>query len=112
MKPTPLFIALSLLWQPAHALDVAQEAAPVRKVVRDTQTRDPVFGNWLFRGEFARESFSGFNPDYRIAIGDKLQVQLWGGVEFDQSLLVDHQGNIFLPKVGPVKVAGVRNEQL
>ncbi|WP_421277034.1 polysaccharide biosynthesis/export family protein [Aeromonas veronii] len=96
----------------AHGLEVAQEAAPVRKVVSDTQTRDPVFGNWLFRGEFARESFNGFNPDYRIAIGDKLQVQLWGGVEFEQSLLVDHQGNIFLPKVGPVKVAGVRNEQL
>ncbi len=105
-------MVFALLLQPAHGLEVAQEAAPVRKVVSDTQTRDPVFGHWLFRGEFARESFNGFNPDYRIAIGDRLQVQLWGGVEFDQSLLVDHQGNIFLPKVGPVKVAGVRNEQL
>lgn len=107
-----LALATAVMTPPAHGLEIAQEAAPVRKVVSDTQTRDPVFGHWLFRGEFARESFNGFNPDYRVAIGDKLQVQLWGGVEFDQSLLVDHQGNIFLPKVGPVKVAGVRNEQL
>ncbi|PXV57698.1 UNVERIFIED_ORG: protein involved in polysaccharide export with SLBB domain [Aeromonas veronii] len=112
IRAASLALVTALIIPPAYGLGVAQEAAPVRKVVSDTQTRDPVFGNWLFRGEFARESFNGFNPDYRIAIGDKLQVQLWGGVEFDQSLLVDHQGNIFLPKVGPVKVAGVRNEQL
>ncbi len=112
LRTTSLALVAALMIPQAYGLEVAQEAAPVRKVVSDTQTRDPVFGNWLFRGEFARESFNGFNPDYRIAIGDKLQVQLWGGVEFEQSLLVDHQGNIFLPKVGPVKVAGVRNEQL
>lgn len=112
LRTTSLALVAALMIPQAYGLEVAQEASPVRKVVSDTQTRDPVFGNWLFRGEFARESFNGFNPDYRIAIGDKLQVQLWGGVEFEQSLLVDHQGNIFLPKVGPVKVAGVRNEQL
>jgi protein involved in polysaccharide export with SLBB domain len=107
-----LALGLAITLQPAHGLEISQDADPVRKIVTDTQTRDPVFGNWLFRGEFARESFNGFNPDYRIAIGDRLQVQLWGGVEFDQPLTVDHQGNIFLPKVGPIKVAGVRNEQL
>lgn len=112
IKPSLLALSLGLLLQPAYALEISQEGAPVRKVITDTQTRDPVFGHWLFRGEFARESFNGFNPDYRIAIGDRLQVQLWGGVEFDQPLTVDHQGNIFLPKVGPIKVAGVRNEQL
>lgn len=112
LRTTSLALVAALMIPQAYGLEVAQEASPVRKVVSDTQTRDLVFGNWLFRGEFARESFNGFNPDYRIAIGDKLQVQLWGGVEFEQSLLVDHQGNIFLPKVGPVKVAGVRNEQL
>ena len=112
LKPSLLALGLGMLLQPAFALEISQEAAPVRKVITDTQTQDPVFGNWLFRGEFARESFNGFNPDYRIAIGDRLQVQLWGGVEFDQPLTVDHQGNIFLPKVGPIKVAGVRNEQL
>nr|WP_241462277.1 polysaccharide biosynthesis/export family protein [Aeromonas finlandensis] len=112
LKPSLLALGLALCLQPAHALEISQDADPVRKVVTDTQTRDPVFGNWLFRGEFARESFNGFNPDYRIAIGDRLQVQLWGGVEFDQPLTVDQQGNIFLPKVGPIKVAGVRNEKL
>ena len=106
-------ISLSLLAAPPlQALEVAQDAAPIRPVSSDTQTADPVFGHWLFRGEFGRESFNGFNPDYRITIGDKLQIQLWGGIEFNQSLTVDHQGNVFLPQVGPVKVAGVRNEKL
>ena len=108
-----LAIALSLLAAPPlQALEVAQDAAPIRPVSSDTQTADPVFGHWLFRGEFGRESFNGFNPDYRITIGDKVQIQLWGGIEFNQSLTVDHQGNVFLPQVGPVKVAGVRNEKL
>jgi len=106
-------ISLSLLAAPPlQALEVAQDAAPIRPVSSDTQTADPVFGHWLFRGEFGRESFNGFNPDYRITIGDKVQIQLWGGIEFNQSLTVDHQGNVFLPQVGPVKVAGVRNEKL
>lgn len=106
-------ISLSLLAAPPlQALEVAQDAAPIRPVSSDTQTADPVFGHWLFRGDFGRESFNGFNPDYRITIGDKVQIQLWGGIEFNQSLTVDHQGNVFLPQVGPVKVAGVRNEKL
>ncbi|MGL4778670.1 MAG: polysialic acid transporter, partial [Aeromonas veronii] len=78
LRTTSLALVAALMIPQAYGLEVAQEAAPVRKVVSDTQTRDPVFGNWLFRGEFARESVNGFNPEYRIAIGDKLQVQLWG----------------------------------
>lgn len=112
LAPSLLALTLAGLLPGAQALEVSQDAAPVRPVSSDTQTGDPVFGHWLFRGEFARESFNGFNPDYRIAIGDRLQVQLWGGIEFNQTLTVDHQGNIFLPKVGPVHVAGTRNEKL
>lgn len=112
LAPSLLTLTLAGLLPGAQALEVSQDAAPVRPVSSDTQTGDPVFGHWLFRGEFARESFNGFNPDYRIAIGDRLQVQLWGGIEFNQTLTVDHQGNIFLPKVGPVHVAGTRNEKL
>lgn len=109
---TPLALALALLPLHLSALEVAQDAAPVNKMVTDTQTRDQVFGNWMFGGEFARQSFNGFNPDYRLTIGDRVQVQIWGGVEFNQSLTIDQQGNIFLPKVGPIKVAGTRNDQL
>lgn len=71
-----------------------------------------VFGAQLFTGAFAREGATLFNPDYLIATGDTLQVRLWGAFEFDNPLVVDPQGNVFLPNVGPVRVRGVRNADL
>ena len=71
-----------------------------------------VFGRHLFRGEFKDESFTGFNPNYQLAVGDKVRLQVWGAVELTQELTVDPQGNIFIPKVGPVTVLGVRNDKL
>lgn len=71
-----------------------------------------VFGAQLFTGSFARPGATQFNPDYLIATGDRLQVRIWGGFTFDTVLAVDPQGNIFLPHVGPVKVLGVRNQDL
>lgn len=71
-----------------------------------------VFGANLFTGAFARQGAAQFNPDYLIAIGDKLQVLMWGAFEFSEELTVDPQGNVFLPHVGPVKVLGVRNKDL
>lgn len=71
-----------------------------------------VFGANLFTGAFAREGATQFNPDYVLAIGDTVQVKLWGAFEFDSKLLVDPKGNVFLPHVGPVTVLGVRNKDL
>jgi protein involved in polysaccharide export with SLBB domain len=71
-----------------------------------------VFGAQLFTGSFARQGATQFNPDYLIASGDTLQVRLWGAYEFDSQLVVDPQGNVFLPHVGPVTVRGVRNQEL
>lgn len=71
-----------------------------------------VFGANLFSGAFAREGATQFNPDYAIAVGDKIQVRLWGAFEFDAPLTVDPKGNIFIPHVGPVHVLGVRNQDL
>ncbi len=71
-----------------------------------------VFGEQLFTGRFAIEQFSGFNPDYKISIGDKITVRLWGPINYQETLTVDPQGNIFIPMVGPIKVAGVKNSEL
>lgn len=77
-----------------------------------TNLRSDVFGANLFTGAFAREGATQFNPDYAIAIGDKIQVRFWGAFEYDAPLTVDPKGNIFLPHVGPVTVLGVRNQDL
>lgn len=71
-----------------------------------------VFGANLFTGTFARQGATQFNPDYAMAVGDKIQIRLWGAFEFDAPLTVDPKGNIFLPHAGPVQVLGVRNQDL
>ena len=71
-----------------------------------------VFGANLFTGNFARQGATQFNPDYAVAVGDQIQVRLWGAFEFEQILTVDPKGNIFIPNAGPVAVQGVRNQDL
>jgi len=72
-----------------------------------------IFGAQLFNGTSAESGATvGFNPGYILNPGDSIQVRLWGAFTFDGSLQVDPKGNIFLPNVGPVKVAGVSNSQL
>jgi protein involved in polysaccharide export with SLBB domain len=72
-----------------------------------------IFGAQLFNGTSADSGATvGFNPGYILNPGDSIQVRLWGAFTFDGSLQVDPKGNIFLPNVGPVKVAGISNSQL
>lgn len=71
-----------------------------------------VFGSQIFSGRFAHEGFSGFNPDYQLAVGDRVSLRLWGAFNHDAAHPIDAQGNIFVPNVGPVKVLGVRNGEL
>ncbi len=71
-----------------------------------------VFGAQLFTGAFSQPGATQFNPDYAIAIGDQIEVRLWGAFAFEQTLTVDPRGNIFLPHAGPVQVLGVRNREL
>ena len=75
-------------------------------------SKSKVFGEWIFNGSFAQNNIQGFNPNYKIAFGDKVVVKIWGAIEQELRLVVDKQGNIFLPEVGPVKVIGVENAKL
>lgn len=75
----------------------------------------PMYGYQLFSGApstFAPLDNIPVTPDYTIGPGDELIVQLWGQVEASQSVVVDRNGLINLPKVGPVSVAGVRYQNL
>lgn len=92
--------------------DTVRSPGPASAETEITDDWPPVFGSRLFTGAFSKQPFAGFNPDYQIMIGDQVRVQLWGAIEFGEVLQVDAQGNIFLPKVGPVEVAGVRNDAL
>lgn len=88
--------------------------APVPVLPPDpfTASRPVVFGSQIFTGRFGAEPFSGFNPNYQVAVGDRITVRMWGAFTFDATQVVDAQGNIFIPNVGPVHVQGVRNGEL
>jgi protein involved in polysaccharide export with SLBB domain len=99
---------------PAAAATVAPElrTQPPQFFDYSANLNSDAFGANLFTGAFAREGATQFNPDYLVAVGDRIQVRLWGAFEFDAPLTVDPKGNIFLPHVGPIPVMGVRNQDL
>lgn len=71
-----------------------------------------VFGSQMFSGRFASEAFTGFNPDYQIAVGDRVHLRMWGAFNHEAVQVVDAQGNLFVPSLGPLRVQGVRNAEL
>ncbi|MDO5650804.1 MAG: polysaccharide biosynthesis/export family protein [Moraxella sp.] len=75
-------------------------------------TAPRIFGEQLFRGAFSTTSGSTFNDSYVINVGDNVQVRMWGAYQYAATMTVDPQGNIFLPNVGPVRIAGVQNGNL
>jgi len=73
------------------------------------------FGENIFRGSSASKRNDGLDANYRLAPGDKVALHIWGvaeAVQTDQTVVVDASGNIFIPKVGAVKVGGVRAADL
>ncbi len=70
----------------------------------------PIFGAGLFR-----QVPTTFSPVDQIPVpadaaagpGDLLRIRIWGQVNFSADLRVDRSGEVYLPQVGPVHVAGV-----
>ena len=46
-------------------------------------------------------------PDYVIGPDDELQITVWGQLNLVRRLVVDSRGEIVLPDVGPIAVAGL-----
>jgi len=75
----------------------------------------PIYGAKLFRNPpstFAPLNMVPVTPDYVVGPGDELQVQLWGQVTLNGRFMVDRMGNIFIPQVGTLHVAGLSFMQL
>jgi len=70
------------------------------------------FGSNLFTGGFSASREDGLNPSYVVQPGDSVSVRIWGAIDFNESLVVDPRGNIFLPSVGPILVGGAKNSDL
>jgi protein involved in polysaccharide export with SLBB domain len=48
------------------------------------------------------------SPDHTIGPGDELELRVWGQINSSQRLVVDRTGDVFLPQVGRISVAGLR----
>jgi protein involved in polysaccharide export with SLBB domain len=66
-----------------------------------------VFGAALFTRDATAVSDAP-NPNYQIVPGDRVSVRVWGAVEAEVVGQVDPAGMLFLPNIGPIRIAGTR----
>ena len=77
----------------------------------------PIFGRDFFQtppSTFAPGNNLPITPDYVLGPGDQVLVRIFGGEASsgNSALTVDNAGDIYLPRVGTVHVAGLRADQL
>jgi protein involved in polysaccharide export with SLBB domain len=70
----------------------------------------PVYGASLFvstPSTFAPLDLTPVPADYVIGPGDELRIRIWGQISIQSNLRVDRSGEIYLPQVGEIHVAGL-----
>lgn len=86
-----------------------------RVVAGATGAMLPIFGANLFSGapsSFAPIEHAPVTSDYVVGPGDQLLIRIWGQVNFNARATVDRAGEIYIPQVGNVEVAGLHFDQL
>lgn len=103
------------------AMQVAQERplpalveTRFQQFVEDsTGKRLPLYGFNLFdSSRFPSLTDVPVPANYVVGPGDEVDLKLWGMAELSVRLPVDRSGQIVIPRVGPVTVAGTRVDQL
>jgi polysaccharide biosynthesis/export protein len=80
-----------------------------------TGHRLPVYGRRLFDEvptTFAPVERVPVPADYVLGPGDELLIRAWGKIDLDSRVTVDRNGQVYLPRVGTLNVAGLRYEQV
>jgi protein involved in polysaccharide export with SLBB domain len=74
----------------------------------------PLFGEGFFAGThtFTPLERVPVPADYVLGPGDELHVRTWGNVEIDYRTSVDRNGQISIPRLGTVGVAGLKASEL
>jgi len=95
----------------------AQDTSVYERIIRgetihpDTiLSRIDIFGYSIFRqGGTPRHDAAAqlsVPADYMIAAGDEVIIFMWGRINEEHRLTVDRDGNINIPRIGPIAVAG------
>jgi protein involved in polysaccharide export with SLBB domain len=97
--------------QMPHPQVLAQPETEFEQMVADSVGRPlPLFGQSLFvqaPSTFSPIDWMQVPSDYIIGPGDELQIHIWGQVQATLRVVVDRAGQIYLPQVGQVSVAGL-----
>lgn len=82
--------------------------------VQETTGRTlPLYGYNLFNGNgFPALSNVPVPANYVLGPGDDISIKIWGAIDVNLNLPIDRNGQVTIPKVGPVTVAGTRADQL
>jgi hypothetical protein len=75
----------------------------------------PIFGANLFSNvaaDLAPIDRTPVTADYVVGTGDQLLIRVWGQVNFNVHATVDRYGDIYIPQVGNIEVAGLHFQQL
>jgi protein involved in polysaccharide export with SLBB domain len=119
MQPPPVFDQRSLADLPGQSRGTERVGSPTQAeggptlvtplgdLQRVAGPATAVFGAALFTGQ-AQSSSDAPNPNYVLAPGDRISVRAWGAVDAEQVAQIDPAGNLFLPNIGPIRVAGTR----
>lgn len=91
--------------------DIIQEPIIIEKSQRQAgfDAGGPIFGAYLFNNKNLT-----FNPsisiqtpkNYDIGIGDQILINIWGNSQNNYQLTVNTNGQVLIPDVGPVYIAG------
>jgi protein involved in polysaccharide export with SLBB domain len=97
--------------QPEEVKLAPQPLTEFQKFVAATTAQIlPIYGENLFRSvpsTFAPLNMAPVPPDYVIGPGDELRIRVWGQINTQVNVRVDRSGDIYVPQVGPIHVAGL-----
>ncbi len=73
----------------------------------------PIHGDTLFTNKRFNSMANVPVPStYVVGPGDDIDLKVWGSLDLALRLTVDRNGQIMIPKIGPVTIAGTRADQL
>ncbi|RUO27865.1 SLBB domain-containing protein [Aliidiomarina sanyensis] len=105
--------------RPRDERDEERRSREARGEREEREKREPKelkpFGYNIFAGQpstFAPVNNAPVPGNYRIGAGDTILVQLYGQESINHTLVVDREGRIHIPRLGPLTVAGLSYDEL
>jgi protein involved in polysaccharide export with SLBB domain len=95
-----------------RSFDVEKEPSEFQKFVADSTGKMlPIFGSEFFANTpstFAPVSNTPVPSEYPLGPGDELMIRGWGTIDIDYRATIDRNGNVAIPTIGNVTLAGVK----